>query len=172
MKARKILKYFIISPFLWTATSAYASDKIDGFGGYNFGMPLAEALRIRADAKQTKCEYKNVDICIEYTEMIYGEQAKIAVIFNINSNKVDKIIVSFEKINSKKGSNECINVSRTMFSKLEKKYGEDFIMKNSKANFPEATWHPVSGGKVNMKRFCIDNDSGMVIIAYEQTGSL
>ena len=167
------MKYLLVL-LIALSGAAIADDLIDGFGGYKFGMTLKEAKEIRTDAKQTKCEYTklNIDTCLEYDDNFYGEQATVTVLFEKSSNKVHSVAISFDRFGAKKGSDDCIRVATTLFPRLVEKYGDKFKFKNTIANFPEGTWYPSAGGKLSMKRFCIDNDSGMVSIVYEPAGSL
>jgi hypothetical protein len=59
-----------------TAPNASVAEtkKVDGYGGYKFGMTLEQALKVRPYAKQIQCDYDDVTTCIEYQTTISGRR--------------------------------------------------------------------------------------------------
>ena len=144
-----------------------AEDRIDGFAGYRFGMTLAAARSVRTDFELTDCEYLSVWKCIEFREVFYGEDAEVAVQFDSKSRLLDQIVVSFDRLKSAT-KNACSQVVKKVVPQLEARYGGNpTVMKPG-----EAIWYLARGGKVAFSNFCIDDDSGMVIVSYGPASSL
>jgi hypothetical protein len=150
---------------LIASPSVAQTGKIDGYEGYKFGMTLEQALKVRASAKQTQCDFNGVTTCIEYQTTVSAFLAKVTVQFApATPLLLSKILVTLygEPID-----HGCTEIGKELLKLLASKYGNDPFIKDH-----VATWASSEGGSVSLTALCISPDTGINIISYQPTGPL
>jgi hypothetical protein len=136
-------------------------DRVDGYGGYKFGMTIQEADAVRADDIVNKaCEFNAIEACIERKTEFFGEEATILALVSSQSHKVERVNISFDRTRPATPG-ACKKVLSSIAGPLIKTFGT-----NTKEEGANITWHFTRGGKVTLARLCINEDMGMVIISY------
>jgi len=139
-------------------------DRVDGYGGYKFGMTLEEADAVRADDMVNKgCDFRAIEACIERKTQLFGEEAIIIALVSSESHTVNQVNISFNRLSSVAGG-ACKKVLSSIGGALIETFGT-----NTKENGADITWHLPRGGKVTLTRLCINEDKGMVIVSYSPT---
>lgn len=136
-------------------------DRIDGYGGYKFGMTLNEADAVRADDVVNKnCEFtRRIEACIERKTNLFGEEVIITAQVSSKTHTVEQIIISFLRLELV-APGACKNVMSSISGPLLETFGRKF-----KENGRDITWHLPRGGTVAFTNLCIDNDKGVVVIS-------
>jgi hypothetical protein len=157
----------IVAIFLSGAAHALES-KVLGFADYEFGMTLEQASSVRNNDKVIDCAYPGIFKCVEYKTNIYGEVAKIIAQVGKSSKKVDQIVVQFDRMTAIANSKSCSLLHNKIFYKVLKKYGGDF------ENVVDSVYQQYlpDGGKILYSAQCINDDQGMVVVAYTHSEGL
>lgn len=121
-------------------------EKIDGYGGYKFGMTLAEADAVTNDDKIVGCEYYGVRKCITRGGEFLGESETVVAQIDDKTQRIRQVVVSFEGTES----GACDAVARVVRNTLLKSYGLDDV--NAKG--PRAEWHFPKGGSIGLLKLC------------------
>jgi hypothetical protein len=108
--------------FLSAESFGQSIDKLDGYGGYKFGMTLEQAFAVRRDVKITQCEYENVYRCIERQGNFFGHAGTIVVQISGRTKRVNKIVLTFDRIDEKFGQGKCKAVLDDILPQLFKVY--------------------------------------------------
>ena len=138
--------------------------KLEGYGGYRFGMTLEEADAVREDDVINRdCQFENTETCIERRTVLFGEEAIVIAQISSRTHKLNQIIVQFNRIDSTVAG-ACKKVLLNIAGPLIKTFGTH--IKEEGSNF---IWYLSRGGEVTLTRLCITDDSGMVIVSYRQT---
>lgn len=138
--------------------------KLEGFGGYKFGMTLEEADAVRKDDVINRaCEFHETEVCIERRTVFFGEEAIITAQISSRTHRLDQVIITFNRIKSTIAG-ACKKVLHNIAGPLLKTYGTGAKEENN--NF---VWHLPQGGEVTLTRLCITEDSGVVVVSYRQT---
>ena len=135
-------------------------NKIDGFGGFKFGMTLDEAIQVRDDdIVNDNPTYFAAYKTIERATSIYGYDAVIVAQINDKSKLLDRVVVEFRR-----WEGGCEEVAGVIIEKLLDIYGGEYV----KSENSKGTWTFPSGGTITMFNICY-GDSGQVSVAYAST---
>jgi len=137
-------------------------DEIDGYGGYKFGMTLKEADAVRDDDAVVSCDYVGVKTCIEREGNFFGEKGVVTVQFDLKTNRVRQILITFRRLDGEKGQKACRKVLETIATPLIDTYGKPRISEDNS----EIAWYARRGGRVQLTKLCITEDTGAVIVSY------
>ena len=145
--------------------------KIDGYGPYKFGMSIEQAKKAKPGAKKTEgnCGYDIIDpaYCLTETTKLFGQDATIDALFDKNTKMLSNIIITFDRIKGKEKA--CKKVLEAIVRPLFQKWG---IPTREEGDGVELFWESIYGGTLTLSRFCIDDDSGVVILSYADTPGL
>ena len=164
MQLRSLLSLLILF-----AVTEFANDgeieKIDGYGGYKFGMTLEEADAVRPDdVRQSECKYPGVSlVCLKRQTTLYGEEAEIVVIFSQQGQRVERVQINFFRM-TENSTGACRSVLKAIAEPLLKTFGTKYL-RESEDNL-KITWHLPKGGKVVLRKLCVDADFGVVTVTY------
>jgi hypothetical protein len=141
-------------------------NKIDGYEGYKFRMTLDQAQKIYPEAKVTKCEYVNVDACLEYLTHVGPFPVAVAVQFQGAPPLLSQIILTFRSLDEAPQF-KCHEVAKELLQLLLTKYGEHPFAKDRLI-----TWTSPEGGSVYLNSLCINETKGINIIGYKPSNPL
>ena len=158
----------LIFGMIMTCTNIWAeSDQItrlEGYGGYKFGMTLEEADAVREDDVINRdCEFEETEACIERRTVLFGEEAVVIAKISSGTHKLNQVLVQFDRMGSTVAG-ACKKVLLRIADLLIKTYGNG--AKEEKAN---VVWYLPRGGEVQLTPLCITDDSGMIVVSYRQT---
>jgi hypothetical protein len=144
--------------------------KVDGWGGYKFGMSMAQAASVRKDARWEEIEYQSGnEKCLVDNGNFYGEKGKIVVRFK--EGKLWKIHLDFNRFQG--GCDE--KLARPISDALLTSYGTKYTKQEGRS----LVWRFPQGGMITFSYFCITEGStdfkpeaigtGGVYVIYEQS---
>jgi hypothetical protein len=134
--------------------------KIEGWGGYKFGMSMSQAGDVQKDARWEEIEYQTgKEKCLVRDGKIDGEEAKILIRF-VNG-KLFRIQIKFERFDG--GCNK--KLIGTIVDGLANLYG----LKCAKSEKGKITWRFPQGGSIEVLNFCRKDKTGMALVTYEQS---
>jgi hypothetical protein len=137
-------------------------DRIDGYGGYKFGMTLKEADAVRADDVVNKdCEFNGIEACIERKTHLFGEEAIITAQVSSETHTLEHIIISFKRLELV-APGACKNVISSISGPLLETFGRKFKEKGR-----DITWHLPRGGTIELTNLCLNEDKGVDVISYK-----
>ncbi len=140
------------------------TEKLDGYGGYKFGMTLAQADAVRSDDVVKKpCDYAETEACIEREVELFGEAASIAVLISSETRTVRQINITFSRTSADK-MRGCKKVLSNIAGPLAETFGGNY-----RVNDGLITWYFPLGGQVTLSKFCLPNDYGVVVVSYKQS---
>jgi hypothetical protein len=147
------------------------AKKLEGWGGYKFGMTITEAAAVRKEARWEEQLWGSPPVkekCLAFDSEFMGEKGKVTVRFK--EGKLFRITISFDRF--KGGCDE--NLMKTIFGGVVDVYGDKFTIDNR-----EAVWRFPQGGKISLLYVCIrpqDTDfkpeaigTGVIYLHYEQS---
>ena len=85
--------------------------KLEGFGGYKFGMTLEEADAVRADDTITDCTYQSVYKCLTRKAIFYGHEGEINVQIDDTRRVVVQIVITFDRLEVKEAGEATLKKS-------------------------------------------------------------
>jgi hypothetical protein len=163
-----IAKYVCCAVLFGTAFAGQEVSKLDGYGGYKFGMTFQEALAVRRDVRITNCEYAGVEKCLERDATIFGEKANIIVQINKAAKRVNQIVIKFDRIDVPPGSQSCIKTLESIRRQIIKIYNPA----EAKRDGVQTIWYFPRGGRVVLNNICMTEDRGMIVVTYAETEGL
>jgi hypothetical protein len=150
-----------------TTTLAVAQNhKIDGYDGYKFRMTLDQARKANPEAKQTKCDYVNVDACLEYSTHVGPFPAAVTVQFSGTPPLLTQILLTFRSLDDTP-LYKCQDITKELLELLVTKYKERPFVEHRKV-----TWTSPNGGAVQLTSLCLDAAKGINIITYMPSNPL
>jgi len=82
--------------FSKTSDAGSPREKIDGWGGYKFGMSLKDAEKIHADDQLVDCDFgKWAKKCLQREVLLFGEKAQVQALIDAKKNSVRRIDIKF-----------------------------------------------------------------------------
>lgn len=145
----------------------HLAGKLDGYGGYKFGMTLKEAMAVRGDVKVTNCEYTGVEKCLERQGRFFGEPGNVTVQIFKSTGRVEQIVIAFRRMDSPEDSQACKKTVDVLLPQLLKVYDpKQAVSPNTQR---ELVWYFSKGGEVSLVNLCITDDLGMVVVTYKAT---
>ncbi len=152
----------LLSMLLGSVLTGAGPDTIQGYAGFQFGMTLEEADRVRPDDKITDCEYEDDTTssdskCLEYTDRYQGVPSRFLVQFNEKTQLVDRIIVIVDAMG------DCADTVELVHENLAEDYGP-----SQAGNTRNRIWLDKAGGSVKLSHMCVRETMGMVIVTYNE----
>ena len=140
--------------------------KIDGYGSYKFGMSIEQAKEARPGANRTEgnCGYDKIGpaYCLTESTKLFGQEATINALFDKKTKRLSRVVITFDRTEGKEKT--CRNVLEAIIPPLIQKWGIP-----TREDGPHFFWESPYGGTLQLSRFCIDDDFGVVIVSYEDT---
>jgi len=136
--------------------------RIDGYGSYKFGMSIEQAKEARPTAKRTDCNYVGTAYCLTESTKFFGQDARIDALFDKGTKRLSSINITFDRIGGKEKA--CKKVLEAIATPLLQKWGIP-----TREEGATLYWESVYGGTLALVRLCIDDDSGVVVVSYEDT---
>jgi hypothetical protein len=133
--------------------------KIDGYGGYKFGMTVEQALRVNPAARLTDCDDSDATACLVYTTAISAFSASVTVQFAGTTARVSKILVTIDTAENAQ-AHSCLNVGQEILKLLVDTYGA-----SSRVEGCETTWVSPEGGSVSLLSLCVGS-RGVNVLGY------
>ncbi|MBI2716257.1 MAG: hypothetical protein HYX37_17665 [Rhizobiales bacterium] len=107
-------------------------DKIDGYEGFAFGMPMEQAVAIRPGSKVEPCGFVGVVGCIEYTTNVSGFPATVDVQFSGYPPLVTQVVLIIVSMNVADAANHpCTAITSELGRQLATKYGSNSSSKET-----------------------------------------
>lgn len=141
-------------------TPSGVPNTITGYGGYQFGMSLAEAKRIDGRAQVTTCDYRDIAFCLERADNFFGEPGVLRILFSATDRRVSRINLTFDRLAGADGA--CRRGSTAVAAALLRRFGPSNQTQDGKV-----FWYAAAGGAVSFLTLCVDDDSGMIVVSYE-----
>ncbi len=139
-------------------------DRIDGYGGYKFGMTLSQADAVRTDdVVQKPCSYPEMEACINRETELFGEKASVSVLISSETHTVKRVHIIFATLSSD-GPGSCNRVLSSISLPLVQVFGVNF-----KKDDRSVIWHFPLGGRVIVAHTCFPSGEGIVVVSYEQS---
>ena len=105
------------------AAGTNGADVVTGYGPFNFGMSVADAMHAVPGARLMRCafpdHFKN---CVEYDDKVYGMPAIVRARF-APDQKLDAVFVQFDELGGAPGSKACRRAGTALLGRLRDDYG-------------------------------------------------
>jgi hypothetical protein len=170
MNSRMLVGWFcavLVGAFFFPDRVTAQIERVDGYDGYKFGMTIDQAKQVKPSAKQTRCEYVNVTICLEYATKISIFPATVAVQFKGATPLLSRILLTIKSLPEPVVRHPCREVGKEVLKLLIAKYGDSPLIKDH-----TATWTSPGGGSVSLLALCVGEAGGINVITYEPTSPL
>lgn len=138
--------------------------RIDGYGPYKFGMSIEQAKEAGPNAEKTDCSrlYVGFAYCLTQSTQLFGQDATIDAMFDINTRKLSQINIMFDRRDGKEGA--CQKVWETIVRPFFQRWGIP-TRKQGTVNI----WESPYGGEVSLAPLCFNESAGLVMIVYKDT---
>jgi len=166
IRMRPLILALLLS-FLATASAEGGVEKIEGYGGYRFGMDLNEADAVAEEDVVGPCPYPGVYMCLTRPLTLYGEAARLVVQIDDTSRRVKQILVEFDRVRDENTQSECDRTANNVLEELLKQYDHPDTVDQR-----EAVWMGRQGGLLSFVSFCVNRHKGMVSVTYKESGRL
>jgi hypothetical protein len=147
------------------ATKAEPPERIDGYGGYRFGMSFAEADAVHGD--HTRGKLRNDNYSADYLsreETVFGESAELLAMFDKHSQQLAALTLRFNRYHAPAGGGECMRVLKLVEEKLTEQYGtRNLVIAHEPGG---RTWTFPQGGVVSTTNLCSGADKGAVAVSF------
>jgi len=120
-----------------------APPRIDSFGPYKVGMPLADAKKADPNAKVGACaELAENRHCLIVKAAVFEEPAVIYAVLDEKRERVDKVIAKLDPKLSRRRAYRCIRLSEKVFALLVVVYGSKYKQQYdaNKRPLPAVPW--------------------------------
>ncbi len=144
-----------------------APAKIDGFGPYTIGMPLADARKADPNAEESACgEIAEDRTCLVVKAAVFEEPAVIYAVLDEKRTKVDKIVAKLDPRLSRRRAFRCIRLSEKVFALLVVVYGSKYKQQYDadRRPLPAVAWDGELEGRLIFRANCKSQDEGMPMI--------
>ena len=116
------------------AARAASPDMIAGFGPFQFGMSVAEAMKAAPRGRLIRCafpdHFKN---CVEYDDKALGMPATVRARFGPDE-KLDAVFVQFDQLGAAADSQACRKTAVAALGRLRDEYGPSWQPKGAGAD--------------------------------------
>lgn len=136
--------------------------RIDGYNSYKFGMSIEQAREARPTSHKTDCDYVGTAYCLTENTQFFGQDANIDALFAKATKSLYQVNITFDRVKGKDGA--CKKVLEAIATPLGQKWGFP-----TRERGVTLFWESVHGGTLSVSRFCIDDDSGIVVVSYQDT---
>jgi len=142
--------------------------RIDGYGPYKFGLSIGQAQEARPQAKGTEgnCGYDSINAayCLTETTKLFGQDARIDVLFDKNTKTLSNIIIRFDRF--KGNEKACSKALEAIATPLFQKWGTPT---REEGNGAQLFWESAYGGTLMLFGTCFTDDIGFFVVSYENT---
>jgi len=142
--------------------------KINGYGPYKFGMSIEQARKARPGANKTEgnCGYDKIGParCLTESTKLFGQDATVVALFDKNTERLSIVIITFDRTEGKEKA--CKKVLEAIATPLVQKWG---IPTREESEGVALFWESAEGGTLELGRYCIDDDFGVVVVSYKDT---
>ncbi len=144
-----------------------APPRIDSFGPYKVGMPLADAKKADPNAKEGACGDLAEDRqCLIVKAAVFEEPAVIYAVLDEKRERVDKVIAKLDPKLSRRRAYRCIRLSEKVFALLVVVYGSKYKQQYdaNKRPLPAVAWDGELEGRLIFRANCRTQDEGTPLI--------
>lgn len=141
--------------------------RIDSFGPYKIGMPLADAKKADPNAKEGACGDMAEDRqCLIVKAAVFEEPAVIYAVLDEKRAHVDKVIAKLDPKLSRRRAFRCIRLSEKVFALLVVVYGSKYKQQYdaNKRPLPAVAWDGELEGRLIFRANCKTQDEGTPLI--------
>lgn len=141
--------------------------RIDSFGPYKVGMPLADAKKADPNAKEGACgELAEDRQCLIVKAAVFEEPAVIYAVLDEKGARVDKVIAKLDPKLSRRRAYRCIRLSEKVFALLVVVYGSKYKQQYdaNKRPLPAVAWDGELEGRLIFRANCRTQDEGTPLI--------
>jgi hypothetical protein len=126
-----------LAALAWAGSARAAGpDVILGYGPFNFGMSVADAMKAAPKARLMRCNFPNhFKNCIDYDDKPYGLLATVRARFDAEQ-KLDAVYVQFDQLGGTPGSQACRKTATAVLGRLRDEYGPNWQPKVAGAAAP------------------------------------
>lgn len=145
-----------------------APPKIDSFGPYKVGMPLADAKKADPNAKEGECgELAEDRHCLILKAAVFEEPAIIYAVLDEKRERVDKVIAKMDPKLSRRRAYRCIRMSEKVFALLVVVYGSKYKQQydENRRPLPAVAWDGELEGRLIFRANCKSQDEGTPMIS-------
>ncbi len=145
-----------------------APPRIDSFGPYKVGMPLADAKKADPNAKEGACgELAEDRQCLIVKAAVFEEPAVIYAVLDEKRERVDKVIAKLDPKLSRRRAYRCIRLSEKVFALLVVVYGSKYKQQYdaNKRPLPAVAWDGELEGRLIFRANCKTQDEGTPLIS-------
>lgn len=145
-----------------------APPKIDSFGPYRVGMPLADAKKADPNAKEGECgELAEDRRCLILKAAVFEEPAVIYAVLDEKRERVDKVIAKLDPTQSHRRAYRCIRLSEKVFALLVVVYGSKYKQQydENRRPLPAVAWDGELEGRLIFRANCKSQDEGTPLIS-------
>jgi hypothetical protein len=115
---------------------AAGPDAILGYGPFNFGMSVADAMKAAPKARLMRCDFPtHFKHCLDYDDKPYGLLATVRARFDADQ-KLDAVYVQFDQLAGAPGSQACRKTATAVLGRLRDDYGPNWQRKSAGAAAP------------------------------------
>ncbi|HVO15686.1 MAG TPA: hypothetical protein VMV26_10750 [Alphaproteobacteria bacterium] len=105
------------------AARAAGPDSIVGYGPFQFGMSVAEAMKAVPRGRLMRCAFPDhFQNCVEYDDKAFGLPATVRARFGTDQ-KLDGVFVQIDQLGAAPGSQACRNAATAALKRLRDEYG-------------------------------------------------
>lgn len=116
------------------AARAAGPETIVGYGPFQLGMTLAEAMKAAPRGRLMRCAFPDhLPNCVEYDEKAFGQSATVRARF-ATDHKLDGVFVQIDQLGAAPGSQACRNTVTAVLKRLREEYGPDWQPKGYAAD--------------------------------------
>jgi hypothetical protein len=142
------------------SAQARMPQKISGYGGYRFGMTVAEAHRAEPGAAEVKCQYVGAAFCLQHESVFLGVPGRVDALFADEDKRLFRVNIMFDRLESTEPA-ACKNGVKAVGDALFGRFG-----KPTKTTPRNAFWYAPEGGEIQLVNLCFSDQTGMFIVSY------
>jgi hypothetical protein len=151
-------------------------SKVEGYADWKFTDSLetlqSDVRLTFIEAGEENCEFGKDEKrdqsrwpdCFYYETKIFQEPAKIFIL--VVKERIERILIHFNRLDSKADSKDCAAVIQSVVANLVKKFGIP-TRKNDAER--QAFWESSYGGTLEFQNNCISEDRGLVLFVFSPT---
>ncbi len=162
---RAAVALFVLTGCVVTDASADPPLRIDGYGGYRFGMSFAEADALYAD--DTQSAQRSDSFAPKYLSRVtqaFGEAAELLMLFDKLSDRLAAITLRFNRYSATTPAGECLRLLRHAEEQFTREYGTHNMIVATEPG--GRSWHFPQGGVVSITNLCVGADKGAVAVSF------
>ncbi len=137
--------------------------RIDAFGPYKIGMPLAQARDANKRAKQGACGDVAADRqCLMLDAAVFEEPAVIYAVLDAAGARIERIVAQMDPQLTRRRAYRCVRLSEKVFSLLVVVYGPKYKQSHdeNRRPLPAVAWDGAESGRLVFETRCRTPDEG------------